>query len=315
MSLELWWMRPEAPYMPIATVGLLSALHDAGVEATTAWRSDAVGEVLHVRCDRTTAQIAQAIIDAPWPDLSRIWKETKVGQAIKPMLKAQDDPAAALADLRRHADRDDRDAARQGGERLLGERRLLRALVTDAVLDGDGVPSRSRLLRGVKGDLSGVADPVKITVSGLAGELERGPEWRNKYSGRGLGLVPEAQTFGGTTGRDPSLVGCHSALLHRLLWLGIMALPPVGVVRHRQRVVGGPLFTDLEKGETVLSWPTWSFPVGARGLARLFDLAAIHAETPEQRWLASRGITSVHRSTSVPLNSMIGAFRWGKRVA
>lgn len=315
MGFDLIWMRPHAPYMPIATVGLLTAMSDAGLDATAVWRADPSGEILEIRTEASVEQTAQAIVDAPWPQLDRIWPGQKVGQAIKPMLAATPDPARTLRDLRRLVDAQDADALRAAEPRLLGERRLLRALVTDAVLDDSGVPSRSRLLRGVKADLSGIAEKLPLKVPDLVGELIDGPTWRNGKSGRGLGLLPEVQTFGGTTGRKPSDVGSHSVLLYRLLWLGILALHPVGVRRGSQRIVGGPLFSDLVDGEPTLSWPTWSFPVGARELARLLDLAAIHLDRPDPRWLAARGITSVHRASSVPINSMIGVFRWGERVA
>lgn len=315
MSFDLTWMRPNAPYMPIATVGLLTAMSDAGLDATAVWRPEPSGEALEVRTEASVEQTAQAIVDAPWPQLDRIWPGQKVGQAIKPMLAATPDPAGTLRDLRRDVDLRDAAAKKTGDPRLLGERRLLRALVTDAVLDGNGVPSRSRLLRGVKADLSGTAEKLPLKIPDLVRELTDGPIWRNGKSGRGLGLLPEVQTFGGTTGRKPSDVGSHSVLLYRLLWLGILALHPVGVRRGPQRIVGGPLFSDLVDGEPTLSWPTWSFPVGARELARLFDLAAIHVERPDRRWLKARGITGVYRVSSVPLNSMIGGFRWAERVA
>ncbi|WP_320670778.1 hypothetical protein [Patulibacter defluvii] len=315
MAFDLPWMRPQAPYMPIATVGLLTAISDAGLDAQALWRRDLGGEVLEIRSEATAERAAQAIVDAPWPQLDRIWPGQKVGQAIKPMLAATSDPAQTLRNLRRRVDEQDAAAKATGDPRLIGEQRLLRALVTDAVLDDGGVPSRSRLLRGVKADLSGIAEKLPLKVPDLARELTEGPVWRNGKSGRGLGLVPEVQTFGGTTGRKPSDVGSHSVLLYRLLWLGILALHPVGVRRGTQRIVGGPLFTDLVSGEPTLSWPTWSFPVGARELARLLDVAAIHVASPDPRWLAARGITGVHRASSVPINSMIGVFRWGERVA
>lgn len=321
MPIDLPWLRPHAPYMPIATVGLLTALDDAGIDASAVWRPTPNGETLELRTDRAVQDVAQAIVDAPWPQLDRIPWSGKVGQAIKPMLATHvtaDSPGGASAELRRLrllVDRADLAAVAAGEPRLLGERRLLRGLVTDAVLDNAGVPSRSRLLRGVKADLSGITEKVPLKPAALAVELADGPAWRNGKSGRGLGLLPEVQTFGGTTGRKPSDVGAHSVLLYRLLWLGILALPPVGFRRGAQRVVGGPLFTGLTSGETTLSWPTWSFPVGARGLARLLDLAAVHAVVPDSRALAARGITSVHRASSAPINSMIGVFRWGERVA
>ncbi len=53
MSIELPWMRPEAPYMPIATAGLLSALADAGTPAFAVWRPSNHGHTLWLETDRT----------------------------------------------------------------------------------------------------------------------------------------------------------------------------------------------------------------------------------------------------------------------
>lgn len=305
MSIELPWMRPEAPYMPIATAGLLLTMEDAGTPAFAVWRPSNHGHTLWLETDRTTEQVAQAIIDAPWPDLDAIAWSNGMGQALKPILADVPDPTGELRRLRVTADRDG----------LVAEARLLRTIVTDAVLDGGGVPSRSKLLRGVKADLSGVAERVPLKPKDLVAELVEGPTWRNGKSGRGLGFLPEVQTFGGTTGRKPSDVGSHSILLYRLLWLGIMALPPVGVVRRGRRVVGGPLVTALDGNDVTLSWPTWTFAAGLDELRSLFILPQVHADNPDHVELAARDIVDIHRSTSIPINSMIGAFRWGVRVA
>ncbi len=311
MSFDLGWMRPEAPYMPIATIGLLRALDDAGIPAAAAWRRVDGAERLRLRTNATPQDVAHAVVEAPWPRLDRIWSGD-VGQAIKPMLAATPDP---VGELRRLRARLAAAATASGADRLTGEIRLLRTLVTDAVLDGNGVPSRSRLLRGVKADLSGVADPVKLDVVSIARELVGGLLWRNGKSGRTLGFAPEAQTFGGTTGREPSSVGCHSALLHRILWLGIMALPPTGVARRAQRVVGGPLVTSAAQGDVCLSWPTWSFAASARTVVQIVSLPEVHADAPDGAALRAYGLTSVQRVTSIPINSMIGSFRWAERVA
>ncbi|HEX4109169.1 MAG TPA: hypothetical protein VHX88_13610 [Solirubrobacteraceae bacterium] len=312
MSFELAWMRPEAPYMPIAIVGLLRALDDAGVPAAALWQRDGRGETLVLRTNASAERVAEAIINAPWPSLERIW-DGAIGQAIGPMLAAEADPAEELRRLRAVVAERDRRAQAAGEPRLLGEARLLRALVTDAVLDDGGAPKRSRLLRGVKADLSGIADAVPLNAGGLGAELVDGPVWRAGKSGRGLGLVPEVQTFGGTTGRTPSDVGSHSALLFRLLWLGILAMPPIAVGRAGRLIVGGPLFTRAVNEDVVLSWPTWSFAVSWRGLTRLLTLEEVHAA--DEPALAAHGLTTVHQTTSVPINNMIGAFRWGERVA
>ena len=186
------------------------------------------------------------------------------------------------------------------------------------MLDGEGVPARSRLLRGVKADLSSVANPPKrVTATGLAAELREGPEFRSGQSGMGLGLVPEVQTFGGTTGPDASTVGAYSPLLYLLLWRGIMALPPVPIVRGSHRVVGGPLVARPD----VLSWPRWRIPVGLRSLRTLFVLEMIHSDPSGEREraerceaLLARGIDAVYRSRAVALNSMVAVFGWGERV-
>lgn len=307
MSIELPWMRPEAPYMPIATAGLLSALEDAGTPAFAVWRPANHGHTLWLETDRTTEQVAQAIVDAPWPDLDKIAWPMKLGQALGPMLGTTPDPFGTLRTLRHQVDRDG----------LVAEGRLLRTVVTDAISDTKGLPVRSKLLRGVKSDLAGIRSDVRIRAAELEAELVGGPVWRNGYSGRGLGFLPEVQTFGGTTGRDPSAssVGAHSSLLFRLLWLGVLVLPPVPVVHRGRRRVGGPLVTGLDGNDVTLSWPTWSFAAGLDELRSLFILPQIHADSPDYDELAARDIVDIHRSTSIPINSMIGAFRWGARVS
>lgn len=301
MTLELNWLRPETPYMPIATAGLLSALEDAGEAATSVWADTPTGPVLRITTDRSSEEVADAIIAAPWPDLDAIPWSTKLGQAIKPMLAQSDDPVIELQRLRR--------AAVDSGS--LAEARLLNTVVTEAALDDAGVPGRNRLLRGVKSDLSSVKEKVKLNRESLAAELDAGPVWLNGKSGRGLGLVPEVQTFGGTTGREPSSVGTHSILLYRLLWLGLLALPPTGVVFRGRRVVGGPLITD----QTSISWPVWSIPLGLAELKTFFCRADVHEPEPDTFSLERRGVTAVYRSASIPINTMVSVFRWGERVA
>ena len=125
-----------------------------------------------------------------------------------------------------------------------------------------------------------------------------------------MGLVPEIQTFGGTTGPNPSDIGSYSALLYRLLWLGILALPPVAVVERGRRIVGGPLVADRE----TISWPVWTIPLNVTGLRAYFSLAGIHAERTDLDF-AQRGIAAVYRADAVPINTTVAVFRWGKRVA
>ncbi|MEJ7785020.1 MAG: hypothetical protein WKF96_09475 [Solirubrobacteraceae bacterium] len=296
--LELRWMRPQAPYMPIATIGLLAALHEGGHEARAGWSGAAERATLVVHTDIAQDAVGTLLLDLPWPSLDRLppigtpWK-----QGLKPTLKTTERPAEAFRSLL------------EGAAPL--EARLLRAIVTDAVLDGDGLPSRSRLLRGVKADLSSIAKPPKrMTADGLAAELRDGPDFRRGESGLGLGLVPEVQTFGGTTGPDASTVGAYSPLLYLLLWRGIMALPPVAVLRGRRRSVGGPLVTKPD----VISWPRWHFPADLRTLRGLFSLLQVHADEPSASELRKRNLEAVYRARAVPLSTMVAVFRWGERV-
>jgi hypothetical protein len=188
----------------------------------------------------------------------------------------------------------------------------MRAIATDQVLDADGVPSRTRLLRGAKSDLSAFKALKRVPVTQLAGELRDGPAFLPGDSGAALGLVPEVQTFGGTTGRRPEGVGAASALLSRLLRHGILALPPSSGSRGGRRVVGGPLVT--EHGE--LSWPRWTISCGLRELRVLFSLATVHDPEPDARALRERGVDAVYRSLpqKPSQNATFSWFRWGRRV-
>ncbi len=298
MAVQLAWMPAHAPYMPIATVGLLALLAEHDHRASACWLDGPSGApVLSFDVALDVAAVAQLIATAPWPALERIgWPGGRWSQGLKPTLKATADPAGTFRDL--VADAPPLEA------------RLLRAILTDGVLDGDGVPGRSRLLRGVKSDLSSIGEPPrKITAEGLAGELREGPDFRSGKSGLGLGLVPEVQTFGGTTGPDASSVGAYSTLLYLLLWHGIMALPPVPALRGSRRMVGGPLVTAPD----VLSWPRWRIPVGLRSLRTLLSLGAIHRDPPDRRYLEERGIDAIYRARAMPLNNMVAVFRWGEQ--
>jgi len=299
MALEMPWMHANAPYMPIATVGLLALLSEHDHEATARW-VDGVGSAPSLRIDvqLEAAAVGELLAGAPWPRLDRLmWPAGRWSQGLKPTLKETREPAKAFREMLTDAP--------------TLERALLRAILTDGVLDSDGVPGRSRLLRGVKSDLSSIDDPPRrITADGLASELRDGPDFRPGKSGLGLGLVPEVQTFGGTTGPDASTVGAYSTLLYLLLWRGIIALPPVPVLRGSRRVVGGPLVTEPD----VLSWPRWRIPVGLRSLRTLLSLDAIHQEQPPRHYLLERGIDAVFRARAIPLNSMVAVFRWGERV-
>jgi hypothetical protein len=303
MAFDLPWMPAHAPYMPIATVGLLALLDDHDVRARAFWSDAASGmPTLRIDAGLDAAEVAQLLADTPWPSLERIaWPAGKWSQGLKPTLKGSEQPARVFRELIANA--------QSAGNPL--EVRLLRAILTDGVLDADGVPGRNRLLRGVKADLSSIAEPPKrITAQGLQAELGDGPDFISGKSGLGLGLVPEVQTFGGTTGPDASTVGAYSKLLYLLLWLGIMALPPVPVMRGSRRMVGGPLVTAPD----VLSWPRWRIPIGLRSLRSFLCLGAIHDEAPDMNYLRERGIDAVYRTKAVPLNNMVAVFRWGQQV-
>lgn len=303
MGFDLPWMPAHAPYMPIVTAGLLALLEDHGHPARAVWSDGPSGvAALRIDAELDVAQTAQMIAAAPWPQLTLIdWPAGKWSQGLKPTLKNEERPAAAFRDMIAKAD---------GAGRLL-EAKLLRAMLTDGVLDTDGVPGRSRLLRGVKSDLSSIAEPPKrISAEGLEAELRDGPDFVSGKSGLGLGLVPEVQTFGGTTGPDASTVGAYSRLLYLLLWIGIMALPPVPVLRGSRVMVGGPMVSAPD----VLSWPRWRIPVGLRSLRTLLSTAAIHQEKLDMHYLRERGVDAVYRAKAVPLNNMIAVFRWGQQV-
>jgi len=299
MGIELSWMRPEAPYMPLATVGLLAVMERCGEPTTAGWPGVDAGASLTLATELSVEQLAGLIAEAPWPDLDAIpWGPQGPRQALKPTLA---EGSAPLAELQRLID---------GSGPT--ESRLLRAILCDGALDAAGSPLRSRLLRGVKSDLSSIGKrPRRIRVEGLAGELANGPDFIKGSSGLGLGFVPEIHTFGATTGPDASTVGVYSPLLYLLLWHGIMALPPVPVARGRTRSVGGPLVTEPD----VLSWPRWRCFLGLRSLSTLFTLPSIHEPQPDPRALAQRDIDAVFRARAEPINSMIAVFRWGDRIA
>lgn len=302
MALTLGWVAPQAPYMPVATAGLLSVLEDAGHPATTWWEAADHALQLRLDTDLTADQVGQVVAEAAWPSLERIpWPrgaDASGAQAVKPVLEREDFPADAFRKMV------------TGAPPV--EARFLRALLTDGALDNNGVPSRSRLLRGVKADLSGISNrPKTVTADQVSAELASGPKFVKGSSGLGLGLVPEVQTFGGTTGPAASTVGAYSPLLYALLWHGLMALPPVAVDRGPNKTVGGPLVTAGD----VLSWPLWHIPVGLRALRSLFCLDAIHAEGPDAVNLEIRGITAVYRARALDLSTMVAVYRWGRQVA
>lgn len=315
-DISLSWVPANAPYMPVASIGLLGAIKPADPTAALVWTSHS--EIFPPSLELVTAldlgEIAQAVHTAPWPDIDSLPWPAPRGQAIKPTLaKAalpSDEPGSSpVRQWRRLAGLDG--ASPPESPELRQAQRLVAALLTDGAIDDAGLPGRSRLLRGVKADLSGVAKPPKMTVDELAQELAVGPTWTSGSSGLGLGVVPEVQTFGGTTGPDPSSVGSYSRLLYRLCWLGIITMPPFAVLRGSRRVVGGPLFS----GPDTLSWPIWNFPLRQDALVTLFGLNTIHEPEPDRRVLRARGIDAVFRSQARSISTMLSVFGTGDRVA
>lgn len=295
--MQLEWMRADAPYMPIVTLGLLAVVSELDPAVTAVWAIEGRSRQLRVESALGVEKIATAIAEAALPDVSAPRWPTEKPQALGPSLRATPRPL-------------ERYRALVGAAAPL-EARLLRGIATDQVLDADGVPSRTRLLRGAKSDLSAFKPLRRAPVELLARELRDGPAFLPGDSGAALGLVPEVQTFGGTTGRKPAGVGAASPLLSRLLRHGILALPPSSGSRGGRRVVGGALVTEQRE----LSWPRWTIPCGPRELRVLFSLAAVHEPEPDARALGERGIDAVYRSAQQQLSTTVTVFRWGRRVA
>jgi len=279
--------------MPIVTCGLLSVLEQAGLPARARW-----DDALIITVDADAKAAAQAIADAPTPDIDALSWPTRRPQALGPSLREADNPLFAYRTL----------VADAGPT----TRRLLRAVATDQALDSFGCPLRTRLLRGAKSDLSPFRDWGKLSPEALQEELEVGPTFKSGQSGRCLGLVPEVHTFGGTVGREPSEIGASSELLAVLLRHGIIALPPIGISMRNSYVVGGPLLTS---NRSQLSWPQWSLDCGAIELRALYSMREIHSDRPDAAFLRQRGITAVYRSTAQKLSTTGEVFRWGERVA
>lgn len=295
--LRLDWMRADAPYMPIVTVGVLAVMSELDAAATAVWAVDGPARRLRIESALDVEEIARAISGAPLPDVAAVRWPTAKPQALGPSLRTTPHPLDAYRKLVATA--------------APPEATLLRGIATDQVLDADGVPGRTRLLRGAKSDLSAFKPLKPVSAQVLANELRGGPAFLAGDSGAALGLVPELQTFGGTTGRKPADVGAASALLSRLLRHGILALPPSSGTRGGRRVVGGPLAS--EQGE--LSWPRWTIACGLRELRMLFSLATVHDPEPDPRTLRERGVDAVFRSRPHQLSTTVAVFRWGRRVA
>lgn len=294
--LLLDWMRADAPYMPIVVAGLLSVLADTDPHITASWIVDGSTRRLQVASHIDVDGIAAVLAKAPLPDIAAPHWPTSRPQALGPSLRVTGNPLGVYRELVMAA--------------APAEATLLRAIATDQVLDDGGVPSRTRLLRGAKSDLSAFKELRSVGAAHLAAELRDGPSFLPGDSGAALGLVPELQTFGGTTGRKPADVGAASALLSRLLRHGILALPPSSGTRRGRRVVGGPLVN--EAGD--LSWPRWTIPCGLGELRTLFSLAAVQDAEPDRRCLRARGVDQVFRSQPHKLSTTVAVFRWGKPI-
>lgn len=297
MGFALPWMPARAPYMPVATVGLLSTLEQAGCPARAQWKSEDGRWRLSIETDTALDVAAATIAESPWPDLDLVPWQGKPKQALKPTIAQAPDQQR---ELRRLIDK---------APPL--ERSLLGAICTDGALDDSGAPGRSRLLRGVKADLSSVADCPRISPELIAEEIDSGLHFRKGHSGRALGLAPEVQTFGATTGPDASSVGAHSTLLYLLLWRGLLAITPFAVARGNRRVVGSHMTTAPD----VISWPVWTIPVDRRGLLSVLAHPEVHSEEPQLAQLAGRGIAAIYRARAVPLNTMVAVYRWGELIA
>ena len=295
--LSLDWMRADAPYMPIASAGLLAVLGPHDPAATVRWAGGESRSRLLLDCRLDLDEVAAVIADAPLPDIGAVPWPTANPQALGPSLQKTRHPLGAYREL-----------VRRAGPL---EARLLRAIATDQVMGDDGIPSRTRLLRGAKSDISAFKPRKRPTASRLVDELRDGPMFTSENFGSSLGLIPELHTFGGTTGRNPSDINASSALLSLLLLHGILDLPPGTGARRGRRVVGGPLFTE----SGALSWPRWTFAAGPRALRALFSFAAIHDQSPDVRVLRARGVDAVFRSESKKISTTVSVFRWGRRVA
>lgn len=302
----LSWLRPDAPYAPFVQLGLLACLRGTDDSATTHWRADQSGFALEcvLATTETLDVVAERVADAPWPELAALAWPAGFGQAIKPALATQSDKASAWQAL-------------VGPQQAVvtapvdgygAAARHAAALLTDGVLDKDLALGRSRLVRGVKADLSGVK-AIKRDPAALKRELEQGPVWTSSGAGSGLGLVPEVQTFGGVTGPKPDSVNASSALLYALIVQALGVVPPFAVVRGPRRVVGGLLIGD----GGVLSWPIHSTPRALRSLLAAYGAVPTVDQLERQR--APRGVAAVYRSRPRAINSMISMFPWGELVS
>ncbi len=290
MAITLSWMRPDAPYMTIVTVGLLSI----DVDAMACWREGS----LVIETGKSEQELAVALLAAPLPDPDAIPWPAGAGQSLASALASYGDPLAGFGALCQ--------AVAGTTEEL-----LLRAVATDQARRASaGPPARSRLLIGAKADLSPFRWRPRGDVRSIDTELRFGPAFVGSGSGPCMGLAPEVHTFGGTVGRDASTIGAASQLLALLIRHGLLALPPTGGPGRGARGACGPLLDS----ERHLSWPVWTFPLDCAGLQTLFAWEAVHAPEPDATLLLARGVEAVYRSVPVPLSDTVSVFRWGRRV-
>jgi hypothetical protein len=290
MALTLSWMRRDAPYMPITTIGLLSI----EPQARALWRDGS----LMIDTRLNAHEMAELLLRAELPDLDAIAWPAGAGQSLATALSSYDDPLVGFEGLCN---------SREGSV----EERLLRALASDQTRRTDGgAPARSRLLIGAKADLSPFRWRPRAGPNALADELTLGPAFGGSDSGPCMGLVPEVHTFGGSVGRNASTIGAASQLLSLLIRHGLLALPPNGSPGHGPRPAGGPLLdTSLR-----LSWPVWSCALNTAELRTMFAWEEIHTPEPDEELLRARGVEAVYRSAQVALSDTVSVFRWGRRV-
>jgi hypothetical protein len=290
MTVNLSWMRRDAPYMPITTIGLLSVES----QARALWRDGS----LTIETQLDAAEMAELLLQAELPDLDAIGWPAGAGQSLATALSGYDDPLVGFAGLC---------SSVQGSV----EERLLRTLATDQTRRSDGgPPARSRLLVGAKADLSPFRWRTRGDPKALADELALGPAFAGGDSGPSMGLVPEVHTFGGSVGREASTIGAASQLLSLLIRHGLLALPPNGSPGRGPRPAGGPLLDTSFS----LSWPVWTCALNAVELRAMLVWTEIHAPEPDQELLRARGVEAVYRSTPVRLSDTVSVFRWGRRV-
>ena len=63
--MQLDWMRADAPYMPIATVGLLAIVSEADPTVAATWVVDGSAHRLRIETALDVEEIATAIAEAP----------------------------------------------------------------------------------------------------------------------------------------------------------------------------------------------------------------------------------------------------------